>query len=456
MISLSRSCHGWWKMNDNADDNIVIDSSIRENHATLYGWGPPDSHWDWTSHRHVNSSNPPYLNGALDMDSGHSNYIKTAGTLGNFGVLYLKRMTFIGWIDKWRNAGQPGVTLFGNTTPGLQLMRGYFNQDLEGNLAAGYFGAMLRDQDGSFLHFNTQAATEIMDGNPHLVVVIFKKSSGTGELWVDNVKKDITYGVGQEGTGTNFTNFITALGLGTWLSSNDAIAGKLDVMGLFNKVLSAEELAYLWNGRIGIEKLNESDISNCHCIYRGQDGNIDYDTIQAVMELGASQVIIPNQALPANTIWHYIRRQMSGCGLESDDSPACVVIIDADGEMIGSTPNPPQSLMIEGLSDGRLKLRWRYTPHSEEITPTGFKIYMDSGEGFDFGSPVATVSYGMGGFGEFAWTSDALIHSQQYRFCVRSYRTDAGESSNTNFVAAIADSEGPDAIVDLQASWKEI
>ena len=191
-------------------------------------------------------------------------------------------------------------------------------------------------------------------------------------------------------------------------------------------------------------------------VYRGQDGNIDYASPVAEMGLDESQVSISNQSLPAKTIWHYIRRQVSGCGLESLDSSACVVVIDANGDMIGNTPNPPLSARIEKLAGGKLKLRWHYTKIQEEIAPTGFNIYMDSGAGFDFNTPTATVLYARGGDGEFSWTSDPLTHGQVYRFCVRSYRTGAGESGNTNFVAAAADSVGPAAITGLRTSWEEI
>ncbi len=87
--------------------------------------------------------------------------------------------------------------------------------------------------------------------------------------------------------------------------------------------------------------------AGCHTVYRGQDGVMDYDTIQAVMEIADSQVTINYQDLPASTIWHFLRRQVSDCGLESDDSPACVVVIDSAGDMIGDTPNAPHNLTIK-------------------------------------------------------------------------------------------------------------
>jgi len=192
-------------------------------------------------------------------------------------------------------------------------------------------------------------------------------------------------------------------------------------------------------------------------IYRGQDGLIDYETIIATMTADQEQVTIENQALEPDTIWHYIRRKVTACcEKESPDSPICVVRIDAGGDMIANAPNPPTDLTIEGLSNGRFRLRWRYTKLDEEITPTGFNIYIDSGSGFNFASPDDTVSYGFGGLGEFEWTSDPLTHGQLYRFCVRCYTTGAGETQNTSFVSGVADAEGPDAIIGLITSTEII
>ena len=191
-------------------------------------------------------------------------------------------------------------------------------------------------------------------------------------------------------------------------------------------------------------------------IYRGQDGVIDYESIIATMTLEQAQVSIGDQVLQPNTIWHYIRRKVTDCELESPDSPACIVRIDADGNMIANMPNVPGDLTIEGLSNGRFRLRWRYTKLAEEIEPTGFNIYIDSGSGFDFETPDDVVSYGFGGLGEFEWICDPLTHGLPYRFCVRSYKTDAGETQNTDYVSGIADAEGPEAISGLLTSWIEV
>ncbi len=189
-------------------------------------------------------------------------------------------------------------------------------------------------------------------------------------------------------------------------------------------------------------------------IYRGQDGNIDYETPVAEMAIDDREVSISEQNLPPNTLWHFVRRQTSECGLESADSLRCIVVIDADGNMRGQTPNRPSHITIERLSGGKLRLRWRYLQTGQEIIPTGFKIYMDSGGGFDFESPVAIVFYNRAV--EFSWESEALEHGRPYKFIVRSYYKRGGESNNPNVVSAIADAQGPPAATGLSISWDEV
>jgi len=193
--------------------------------------------------------------------------------------------------------------------------------------------------------------------------------------------------------------------------------------------------------------------AGCHTVYRGQDGEMDYDNIMAVMSIDDSQVTIASQSLPAGTIWDYRRRQVSDCGLESPDPPSCIVVIDADGDMVGNVPNAPVSLTIEQIAGGKLKPKWRYTPLAEEIAPTGFNIYQDSGAGFNFASPIGTVNYLAGKF-EYDWTSIALVHGTRYRFVVRSYRTGGGEEQNLNIISEVADAEGPAAITGLRTTWQ--
>ncbi len=193
--------------------------------------------------------------------------------------------------------------------------------------------------------------------------------------------------------------------------------------------------------------------NGCHTVYRGQDGVLDYDKIQAVMNVADSSISIAGQALAVDTIWHYIRRQLSGCGLESADSDPCIVRIDSAGDMIGDLPNEPSGLSLEKAAGGKFKVRWRYDKSDQEISPAGFYIYIDSGFGFDFETPDATVSYNGGS--DHSWTSAALVGGTVYRFCVRAY-VSSRQTTNTDYVSGVADSTGPAAITGLIAETEQI
>ena len=286
------------------------------------------------------------------------------------------------------------------------------------------FVSVVKTSAGVQTYFNSVPATmteEFKDGNPNLT-------------FVADIRMGCTY------NGYTYEYFLNA---------------SLDNVMLFNKALTQAEIDFLYNNGDGTERLDNKDYK----VYRGQDGAFDYENPVAEMALDDEQVSIPNQDLPPNTIWHYIRRRVAACcEKESPDSPACIVRINSAGEMLGSTPNAPTNLAAEGLADGKIKLRWRYVKLEEEIAPSGFYIYIDSGAGFDFENPDAIIPYHRGRpkAGEFDWTSESLTNGEIYRFCVRSYRTGAGESQNTDFVSIVADSVGPAAIVDLFVSVEEI
>lgn len=200
---------------------------------------------------------------------------------------------------------------------------------------------------------------------------------------------------------------------------------------IYSGVFGQQETLWHMEGNIGLigdyEPVNESVTGTAtvsavplsYRVYRGQDGVIDYNNVVGRMWPGDTSVSLANQDLPPNTIWHYVRRSVSECGLESADSPPCIVVIDSDGEMIGNTPNTPANLKIEQVIGGKLRLRWRYIPTGQDIIPTGFNIYMDDGSGFNFDTPIATIPYKRAI--EHSWTSEALTHGQRYKFIVRSY-----------------------------------
>jgi hypothetical protein len=222
-------------------------------------------------------------------------------------------------------------------------------------------------------------------------------------------------------------------------------AGGIDDVSIFTGIPTQEKITELYlMGRDG----------GYYRIYRGRDGIIDYDNVVGLMTLADTNIQMINPVLPPNSIWTYVRRRVSDCGLESPDSPPHKIIINSEGTMILSTPNVVQALTVQPLAGGFMQLQWQYIPTEQEVIPTGFKIFIDSGSGFDFANPAATVAYKRTWVHK--WKSAALNHDQTYKFCVRSYTANAGETINTNFVSAKADSVGPDAAQGLSATWEEI
>ncbi len=172
---------------------------------------------------------------------------------------------------------------------------------------------------------------------------------------------------------------------------------------------------------------------------------MNYTTPVGTMDLADTQVTIPAQNLTPGTRWVYVRRRKaSDCSVESPDSPSCEVRIADDGDMIPDAPNTPSNLMAEPIAAGSIRLRWRYCEIRQAVTPTAFRIYIDSGSGFNFATPSSTLTYSFGGGGEFTKTITGLTAGIRHRFCVRAYNgTTGGETQNTNSVAATPVSAGP-------------
>ena len=197
-------------------------------------------------------------------------------------------------------------------------------------------------------------------------------------------------------------------------------------------------------------------------VYGGQDGKIDYGTPLDVQPPGTTQISIESLDLPTDTIWHFVGQNVADCecGMQSDDSPVCIVRIAGNGDAILAAPNAPLNLTAIGLPGGKVKLRWLYSAIGQAVPPTDFNVYIDdSGSGFDYENPDDTVdAYASmsrsAGSDELTWTSEALSHGQSYRFCVRSNNQDAGESQNANYVSIVADAQGPDAITNVTATWE--
>lgn len=198
-------------------------------------------------------------------------------------------------------------------------------------------------------------------------------------------------------------------------------------------------------------------MANEYNIYRGQDGVMNYGTVVGTMNLADTQVTIAGQDLPAGTIWNFVRRRKaSDCSLESPDSPVCEVRITPAGAMIADAPNEPSNLQAAALAGGSVRLRWRYCEIRQAVAPTAFRIYIDSGSGFNFATPSLTLTYSFGGGGEFTKTITGLTAGIRHRFCVRAYNSvTLGETQNADSVTATPIATGPAGLPTPIASVEE-
>ena len=148
---------------------------------------------------------------------------------------------------------------------------------------------------------------------------------------------------------------------------------------------------------------------------------------------------------------------MSDCGLESGDGPVLSVTIDEAGSIRPPPPNAPVGLELEQAAGAKLTASWRYSPIDEQASAAGFRVYLDSGSGFDFDNPTATIAADQGGAGgEYEWSSGTLTGGKRYRVCVRSYSSAGGESQNSDSASAVAVSQGPPALSGALATWEEV
>jgi len=184
---------------------------------------------------------------------------------------------------------------------------------------------------------------------------------------------------------------------------------------------------------------------------------MNYGTAVGTMDLAATQVTIAAQDLPAGTIWNFVRRRKaSDCSLESPDSPVCEVRITGAGAMIADAPNAPSNLVAEALAGGNIRMRWRYCEIRQPVAPTAFRIYIDSGSGFNFAVPTSTLTYSFGGGGEFTKTITGLTAGTLHRFCVRAYNSvTLGETQNTDSVTATPIATGPAGLPTPMASVEQ-
>lgn len=234
-IDLSANCVARWKLNENAGDTDVEDSSDNSHDGSAQRN---------TSLMHVSSGQPPYLNGAFDCN-GTSDYItvpdhdawdfvgkdftvafwfSTTMTGTGFFVNHRKKGNYNGW-DIWIQTGQIWVRISKGTTGVGKNTSSTYN---DGNW---YFCTVEFDRDGTLKIYINASPVAISDP-----IMQINDISNNEDLCI-----------------------------GSRLSQHAYFDGVMDCMMIFDKLLSSGERAYLYNNGYGTEGLKTA----CRSLIRG-------------------------------------------------------------------------------------------------------------------------------------------------------------------------------------------
>ena len=223
---MAASCVGHWKMNDNADNTDVLDSSGNNHNGTFNDPTNPN-----TSAHHIVGK----IDGALIFD-GTNDYVAVPddASLDITGPL-----TLASW------------TKYTSTSAGYIINKG------KTGTAYGYWAGNNagKIRFGNNAGFKTTTST-FNDGNWHFVVCVYEGGGAFGALkiYVDNVEQATT----TTGTFNGFAATNEPLLLGARM--NDGVVsgflnGSIDNAMLFDKALTADERGILYNQGNGTETI---------------------------------------------------------------------------------------------------------------------------------------------------------------------------------------------------------
>jgi hypothetical protein len=239
---LLSSCVGHWKMNDNANNNIVA-NKVGYN-GTYHGTGGAD---DYTSAHHQDSGNPPNLNGALEFD-GVQDYVDVGNVIGTGAY------TKAAWFKRVE-----GVNIFNNIVSSSSsssnaahaIFAPYY---WSFKLSAGHIGPYNAVQDSNGLEADRWYHV-VLTYDPNV-------DSGKMVLYKDGVEVDSATDVPAN-----------SVVVSTYIGSFSGIAhfkGSIDNVIVFDRALIPEEVGILYNNGNGMENPQNGDVI---------DGDINDDGI---------------------------------------------------------------------------------------------------------------------------------------------------------------------------------
>ncbi len=228
------NCIAQWRMNDNAANSDVINNIDNNFKGTYHGTGGAD---DYTNAHSV----PGKIKTALEFD-GVQDYISVPDdAIWNLGG----KLTIMAWFKT--SVSQSLNLLVQHDASHTKY--GFYIEDSSNRLRF-----ILRTASG-WTDFKTPVGGGWADGQWHLVIgsfdrtlgskrakIYYEGADGVGQVSDDSYDADIV--VGDEGINIGGESVLVKF------------SGCIDNVLIFNKVLSVEEIAWLWNGGNGRENLS--------------------------------------------------------------------------------------------------------------------------------------------------------------------------------------------------------
>lgn len=219
-VDLTSACLGHWKMNDNAANAVVTDSSGNGQNGTMRADGADENTGNVSCEGKINT--------ALSFDPLSQHHI----TLPSFS---LSTFAVSGWI--WLGDKTADHALF-SIPAGTNRVQIWFDE----------YGANDR-----FAFAVYSGGWQIIYGsvNPDLNtwyhIIAQRNSSYQMELYVNN---------SQDGTPVTKSGSINSTAyIGSYDTSSKLHEGRIDCVSLFNRALTSDERAFLYNNGNGTEKL---------------------------------------------------------------------------------------------------------------------------------------------------------------------------------------------------------
>jgi hypothetical protein len=237
-MNLPPYCIGHWKMNDNDANKTVVDSSGTSHNGTAY-------------HDTNTLSTTGKINGALTFN-GTNDYVSLGTILGSGSY------TKAAWIRL-----ESSTTTYGqNILSGKPSQAFWAPSTYSNKLSAGHNGVWNQVQD----------PCSLASGVWYFVALTYNAGTNTLTLY----KNGTVVSTGSTAT----PQALTELNIGRYDSTATYLKGTVDNVMLFNKVLTGDEIAALYNGSSGTETMPKytSHSSEYSANGWGIDANEDFQT----------------------------------------------------------------------------------------------------------------------------------------------------------------------------------